>query len=301
MRIVERPEIWGQMLAEVAANKPPYPPGFHQHDFNQCLRKTALFHFLQQFPETSTGLRLKFARGEAMGSWLNLGQEEDVFHAPGLGWCSIDKLWLDEAGNSVPLEIKTTDFSADSPIAEHVNYICQLATYVAKKARLTFGSIIPEGEYCGFLSVLFNHGNYKPTEGRGPRDPDGRAFTFFFGGAELLEWEAELERRVAAVNASLVSLRRWEDQQPGASLEAEKLRDWLPTETPREVLELLPSVQDHYPWECEEYSRCPLKDLIDCPGTAANAAWSLPFEITEQRLAREEKPMKGQKKGKIDA
>jgi hypothetical protein len=286
--------------------------GLHQSDHNRCLIKGVVTKMVGE--ELEEGMELMFLRGQGIGMFLSQAKPEEVFYAPGFGWCSIDRPWVDDEGNPVPMELKSTRFSSKYPITEwtkgegykHANYICQLATYVVKKLRneraeinsvrrsvewdeLDGEVVISSKRYSGFLYVLYELGDYTN------RKPEQRCFELQYTGAELLSWEGELDRRHGLLTTSLRHLNL-----PYYTDLLATVGDHLPIAF-EDIAPALPPVEEHFAWECEAYSRCPLKDLIGCPGDKNNAKWTLPFHIEEEYYTRAEKekiprPPKGGKK-----
>lgn len=299
MRIKEVPDVASALLAAARSHKSTRPTGWHQSDHNACLRKSVIKRLLaEKFPSLIPGeewlvderTALMFLRGAGIGAFLSEHRNEEVFYADGFGWCSIDRPWQDPNGREVPMELKTTRFSSAYPITEHENYISQLATYVVKKARREQGGVERDERYYGYIYALFEQGDYVV------RKPEQRAFEFEFSGRELLVWEQELDQRHGHLEQSYRALeQRWESD-PHFQLEFEKLADYIPADVDFETL--LPPVSEHYEWECNKYDECPVKALINCPGTSDNGRWGLPFVVEsesyvrEHRVRKEPKPKK---------
>lgn len=296
MIVIERPDVAATLLNRARGNQAPRGKGFHQSDHTRCLIKSTVSKLVDE--ELEEGLELMFLRGQGIGMFLSQSKPEEIFYAPGFGYCSIDRPWEDDDGNIVPMELKSTRFSSRGLITEHANYISQLATYVIKKLRNERSEInsirrqcdLPEldspvvehsDRYSGFLYVLFELGDYTD------RKPEQRAFEFKFSGIELLVWEGELDRR----HELLVESRRVlaDPDNEAVQYAIDRIRDRIPIEFG--VLEdVLPPVKEHFDWECDKYSECPLRVLINCPGTESNAQWGLPFFIEEETYTRREKP-----------
>ena len=287
MDITERPDIARELLNQARQNRPPRRPGWHQSDHNRCLRKSVISAFIDRDEDAdlTDRTKLRFLRGEGIHHFLSEGKPEESFWADGVGFCTIDRKWNDEAGNEWPMELKTTGFSSAYPPTEHVNYISQLVTYVAKKSRIRDGSIVPDRQYTGYLYVLHEQGDYVD------RQPEHRCFEFTWTGAELLAWEQELQRRHNSLEISLMNLRRLEEDDESYAMQFEKLRDLLPMDDTIEGI--LPDVSDHYDWECDQYGPCPIRALIHCPGKASNAAWSMPFQVGTESYTRQHRVRKG--------
>ena len=302
MHITERPDVASALLAQARSHKGYRDPSWHQSDHNRCLIKSVVGRFIQDKFNVDNGdegewliderTALMFLRGAGIGAFLAEHTPEEVFFAPGVGWCSIDRPWTDDDGRTVPMEIKTTRFSSAYPITEHENYISQLATYVAKREAHHNRAINPAGTYAGYIYALYEQGDYVE------RKPEHRAFQFKFTGQELLDWEGELRRRHYYLEDSLTTLnRRWETD-PQFQLEMEKLRDQIPVDL--DLASSLPPITEHYQFECDKYSECPMKELIHCKGTGPDGTWGLPFQIDSEFYVREhrERGRKAPKKEK---
>ena len=292
MDIIERPDVASALLEQARLSQPKRPEGFHQSDFNQCLRKSAMYHFLGRSLEdwTETTL-LRMLRGTLKGSYLSQNQPELVFDSDNFGWCSVDRLWPDNlvrgaaAVDQTVMELKSTIRSSNRPINDSTNYFCQTATYVLKKARLDGWDILPWSTWHGFLYVVYERGDYKSP------DPDHRAFELTWTGQELLDWEVELQRRRDAVMDSLdfLHIEAAAKNNEAFLFDVEKLKDRLPAEDGDAFLELLPPIEDHYGFECDAYGPCPVKELLGCPGRAEDSAWDkLPFQLVKEEYARVE-------------
>lgn len=238
----------------------------------------------------SRGQQLRFLRGEMKGYYLAEGVPEEVWFTGQTPddedgfWCSIDRPWQEpEDPYPMPMELKSTRYSAAKPIQELFNYMCQAATYTVKKAWKMDGHIDLDRVYHAYLYALFEQGDYK-----GDRLPEDRAFQLEWTGQELLDWDGEITRRHDELVKSFHALTELLRVDRGFQFEAEKVRDWIPTETPEAFLELLPPITDHYTWECSDYGECPLVALIGCPGKGDDSSWKLPFKVTEELLVREE-------------
>ena len=287
MWIQETPEIAKALLKQATSRRGERKPGWHQSDHNRCLRKSVVDRWLRERPSTLTDvprslmdldydykLELKFLRGEGMHNFLSEGKPEFVEYSPIVGWYSIDRLWFEDVTirlpdgrvytmPAVPMELKTTDYGSNKPVTEMMTYITQVATYTYEWVRYQLPDLTDDDiracEFHSYLYILHNRGDYKSNM------PDHRAFKLTWGGQELLDWAAEISRRHN-------SLQRGYEALVENSLEELPISfDHLP---------YAPDISDHYGFECEGFGRCPLKDLMGCPGVKEDAAWErVPFVV----------------------
>lgn len=296
MDIIERPDVAFKLLEIAKSHRPPRAKGFHATDHLHCLRK-AVWEYVtgrsivsaeeEQDPQQGYRTQLTFLRGEGIGNFFEEGKPEYRFWADDFGTCSVDRLW-EEDGNTFIMELKSTRMSAAYPLNEEGSatngYIMQVITYLVKHMIKEGLPIIPDEFYKCFIYVFYDMGDYTG----GDRRPDHRAFELRVGGEELLWWNEELQRRHFLLIESMEKFDGLREDKY-ASDQIDRMVDLLPVYLDLE--EFLPPVGEHWPFECDKYSRCPLKDLLDCPGTANNAKWGIPFEVKEY-YAREHRVRK---------
>ena len=284
MRIIERPDVAQQLLDLARKQRPGRHKGWHQSDVNGCLRQAVVKKLIDRDDiEIEEGLDLMFLRGEGIHHFLAEGKPELVFEAEGVGWCSVDRLWEDEAGDTSPMELKSTRYSSAYPITEHANYIVQLSTYMVKMLHMNHIEVEPAKEYKGYLYVMYEMGDYAT------RFPEQRCFQLLISGTELLKWEEILRQRYSQLRTSYDELSGF-FTQPGNEMELEKLRDLVAVDV--DLTSMLPPLAAHWGFQCEY---CSIKELISCEGTKHNAEYGNPFFVEEAKYTKEHKERKAKK------
>ena len=298
--MLERSDVAFRLLEIAKSHKPNRSSGWHASDHIRCLRKSIWTKLTGRETTDAEDLdrgsayrtELLFIKGEGIGSFYEEHQAEYIFGVPDFGTCSVDRLWQEDETTFL-MELKSTDMSAGYAPTEEGSatngYIMQIATYLVKHL-LNNGGVETDKKYKCFIYVFYNHGDYLNND----RRPDHRAFEIRLWGWELLQWEEELQKRHGMLEESWGKFQEAEKDTYNAG-QIERMRDLLPTHG-IDLESLLPPVSQHWAYECETYSRCPLKDLIDCPGTKNNSAWSIPFEIEKEEYARNHRVRKGSKK-----
>ena len=299
MIIEERPDIAQELLTQAIGRRSSRAEGWHQSDVNQCLRKSVVDRWLREEAPQDQGypkslrhldydyrLDLKFLRGEGLHHFFSEGKPEFVEYDPDLGWYSIDRTWPEEMTlvtntgavyhiPQTPMELKSTDYGMNKPVTEMMTYITQIATYAIKWVRFHLPELGDEdleaAHLSAFLYIYHNRGDYKGNK------PDHRAFKLTWVGHELLEWEREIGNRHATLQLAFNRLTH--DASVGG----------LPTSMPA----YMPPIDQHYSFECEAYGPCPLKELMNCPGTAESASWDrVPFVVEAEHYVNPVKPGK---------
>lgn len=303
MEVIERPDVAFKLLEMAKANRPPRAKGYHATDHLHCLRKSVWEYVTDRplldaesslHPDSAYRTQLLFLRGEGIGNFFEEGKPEYRFPSPdGFGVCSVDRLW-EADGETFIMELKTTRMSAGYSLLKEDSatqgYVVQVVTYLTKHMVKEGIPFDPSKQYKCFIYVFYDMGDYTGND----RRPDHRAFELRLWGHELSAWNEELMRRHALLVKSMQTFDNVRAATQYDKEQLDRMTDLLPVHLDLEAL--LPPVGEHWSYECEQYSRCPIKDLIDCPGTAGNAKWKMPFQIEKEVYAREHRVAKGKKK-----